>query len=185
MTHTCTLARLFHSSFSEARKYSCLASEVRRSEDMCYQASVLEIKKRPVEKISYKIVHTGQFIQFKKNDPLIYRCLFPHVSQWEKVVLGRVTSRTEVAVPPFGYNECWAQSPAHFLGACFTPCAFYPLQISPARGTAAPEAPVTAPPTVLQDPHPLCQAATMACIGGAPNSGKNIRCIFSHIHSNN
>ena len=48
MTHPCTPVSLFHnSSFSEARKDSCLASEASDSEDMCYQASVLDIEKYP------------------------------------------------------------------------------------------------------------------------------------------
>ena len=47
MTHTCTLASLFHS-FPNARKDSCLASEGSYSEDMCYQASVLTIEKHPL-----------------------------------------------------------------------------------------------------------------------------------------
>ena len=56
----------------------------------------------------------------QKNYPLIYGCLFPNVSQWEKVFLGRVTSRTdtEIVVLPFGHYEYFPQSPAHFLGAC-------------------------------------------------------------------
>ena len=36
-----------YSSFSEARKDSCLASEGPDSEDMSYQGSVLDIKKHP------------------------------------------------------------------------------------------------------------------------------------------
>ena len=49
MMHTCTPVSLFHnSSFSEARKDSCLASEASDSEDMCYQAIVLNIEKHPM-----------------------------------------------------------------------------------------------------------------------------------------
>ena len=48
MTHTCTpVSLLQHSSFSEARKDSCLASEGPDSEDMSYQGSV-DIEKHPV-----------------------------------------------------------------------------------------------------------------------------------------
>ena len=52
MTHTCTPVSLFHnSSFSEARKDSCVASEASDSEDMCYQASVLDIEKHQLLKL--------------------------------------------------------------------------------------------------------------------------------------
>ena len=55
MTHTCTPVSLFHNcSFSEARKDSCLASEASDSEDMCYQASVLDIEKHPLSVVVFK-----------------------------------------------------------------------------------------------------------------------------------
>ena len=43
MTHTCTLASLFHSLFSEWQEVF--------SADMCYQASVLAIEKHPLSRL--------------------------------------------------------------------------------------------------------------------------------------
>lgn len=88
------------------------------------------------------------------------------------------------SIPEFGFLASIVISKAAEKlpsGGTDPPSALALLQISPTTDTAAPEALVTAAPTVLLDRRPPCPAVTVL-IGGAQSSGNEeaIRSTSSH-----